>query len=199
MPFKGNRIHNYIEAILYISIYPIYSSDIIIWYSKCDWRRMTMMSGRRTMLRLFICLTWFQFCQSKVRISLPVSGQLVVLVVGLVCSQCWRWGPIPAVLQLLLQQVLSTSTKSLQHQQVQIAGWVRWVRSELFCCREKFVSSLLAEAVAESEEAPTADCVSWMCEESLVWLHYQHTPNLEVTIIITFIKNWREKLYLLFA
>ena len=146
-------------------------------------RRMTMMLGRRMMFILFICLTWFQFSQSKVRIILTTVSSQLVVVVGSVCSDRRRRGPVPAVLQLLLQQVLSTSTKSLQHQQVQIAGWVSWVRSELFCCREKFVSSLLAEAVAESEEAPTADCVSWMCEESLVWLHYQHTPDLEVTTL----------------
>ena len=37
------------------------------------------------------------------------------------------------------------------------------------------------EAVAASEEAPSDDCVSWMCADSLVWLHYHNSPDLEVT------------------
>ena len=37
--------------------------------------------------------------------------------------------------------------------------------------------------MAGSEEAPSGDCVSWMCEDSLVWLHYHHYPDLEVTAL----------------
>ena len=44
--------------------------------------------------------------------------------------------------------------------------------------RELFVSSLLVEAKAKEEEAPSKDCVVRMCEESLVWLQYQHTKTL---------------------
>ena len=44
--------------------------------------------------------------------------------------------------------------------------------------RELFVSSLLVEAKAKEEEAPSEDCVVWMCEESLVWLQYQHSKTL---------------------
>ena len=43
--------------------------------------------------------------------------------------------------------------------------------------REVFVSSLLAEAVSEAEEAPSENCVVWMCAEDLVWLHYHHQAN----------------------
>ena len=83
---------------------------------------MTMMLGRRMMFILFICLTWFQFSQSKVRIILTTVSSQLVVVVGSVCSDRGRRGPVPAVLQLLLQQVLSTDTRALQHQQVRTPG-----------------------------------------------------------------------------
>ena len=89
-----------------------------IRFVKCDWRRMTMFS-RGIMFRWFICLTLFQFSQSKVRPSLFTSFQSVV---GSVCSDWGRRDPVQAVLQLLLQQVLPTLTNPVQHQQVQLAG-----------------------------------------------------------------------------
>ena len=56
--------------------------------------------------------------------------------------------------------------------------------------RDLFVSSLLVEAVAAEEEAPSEDCVVWMCEENLAWLQYRHSTKtlLEVKQIIQEVK-----------
>ena len=44
------------------------------------------------------------------------------------------------------------------------------------------MSALVEEAVVEDEEAPSKDCVLWMCEEELVWLHHHHHTDLEVIV-----------------